>query len=191
MTQIAAFLEQTAALHHHLCPRQVLGVRIGIYAAELLDLALPQTGKRLVTFVETDGCFADGVAIATGCWFGHRTLRLIDYGKVAATCVDRESGRAVRIVPRSHARQAAIDALPSAKSRWHAQLDAYQTLPTDVLLAAAPVRLTLSLETIMSRPGVRTHCQQCDEEILNGREVVREGRVLCQRCAGDAYYHTV
>ena len=191
MTQSAAFLEQTAALHHHLCPRQVLGVRIGIYAAELLDLALPQTGKRLVTFVETDGCFADGVAVATGCWFGHRTLRLIDYGKVAATCVDRESGRAVRIVPRSHARQAAIDSLPSAKSRWHAQLDAYQALPTDMLLAAAPVRLTLSLETVMSQPGVRTHCQQCDEEILNGRDVVREGRVLCRRCAGDAYYHTV
>ena len=49
---------------------------------------LPQTDKRLYTFVETDGCFADGVMVATGCSLGHRTLRLIDYGKVAATFVD-------------------------------------------------------------------------------------------------------
>ena len=54
----------------------------------LLNLPLPQKDKRLLTFVETDGCFADGVSVATGCWLGRRTMRLVDYGKVAATFVD-------------------------------------------------------------------------------------------------------
>ena len=67
-----------AALHHHLCPRQVLGVRMGMLAGELLDLDLPQGDKRLLTIVETDGCGADGIAVATGCWVGRRTMRVED-----------------------------------------------------------------------------------------------------------------
>lgn len=41
-----------------LCPRQVMGARIGLQGGRLLGLALPQVSgqKRLLTFVETDGC---------------------------------------------------------------------------------------------------------------------------------------
>ena len=91
-------------MHKHLCPRQVLGVRMGQYAGELLRLELPQQDKRLYTFVETDGCFVDGVTVATGCSVGHRTLRLMDQGKVAATFVDMRSGKAVRIWPDAQCR---------------------------------------------------------------------------------------
>src|SRR5688572_20541649 len=108
MIGLQTFLEQASALHNHLCPRQILGIRMGIYAAERLGLELPQTEKRLFTFVETDGCFADGVAVSTGCWLGHRTMRLMDYGKVAATFVDTQTDRAVRIWPHPTARQQAV-----------------------------------------------------------------------------------
>ena len=67
-------LEHSAALHRHLCPRQVLGARMGILAGRLHSLELPQKNKRLYTFVETDGCFADGIGAATGCWLGRRTM---------------------------------------------------------------------------------------------------------------------
>lgn len=77
-------LAEVAAQHSHLCPRQVIGVRMGMLAAELLDIDLPQINKRLLVIVESDGCFADGVATATGATVGHRTMRVEDYGKVAA-----------------------------------------------------------------------------------------------------------
>jgi formylmethanofuran dehydrogenase subunit E len=181
-------LEQTAALHNHLCPRQVLGVRMGMLAAELLELDLPQTGKRLYTFLETDGCFADGVAVATGCWLGHRTIRLMDFGKVAATFVDTQSGQAFRIGVHPGARQAAHEAEPDARSRWHAQLAAYQYLPVDQLLTWQPVQLTLSLDEVISRPGVRVNCARCGEEILNEREQIINGEPVCRACLGEAYY---
>jgi len=107
---------------------------------------------------------------------------------VAATCVDRLSERAVRIAPHLQARVAAIAAMPAAKSHWHAQCDAYQILPADTLFTAAPVQLTLSLQALLSRRGVRTLCEQCGEEIINEREVQRAGRLLCRSCAGDTYY---
>jgi hypothetical protein len=73
-------LEQSARMHRHLCPRQVLGVRMGLLAGSILGLDLPQTGKRLITIVETDGCAADAISVATNCWVGRRTLRVEDHG---------------------------------------------------------------------------------------------------------------
>lgn len=176
-------LERSAALHHHLCPRQVLGARMGILAGRLLSLELPQKNKRLYTFVETDGCFADGVSVATGCWLGWRTMRLIDHGKVAATFVDTRTRRAVRIHPRPQVRMEAWRYAPDAKTRWHACLEGYRIMPDDVLLDAQWVELTLDLDRLISRPGVRTECQVCGEEIINEREVTLDGMILCRGCA--------
>jgi formylmethanofuran dehydrogenase subunit E len=176
-------LEQAAALHRHLCPRQVLGARMGILAGRLLSLELPQQNKRLYTFVETDGCFADGIGAATGCWLGRRTMRLIDHGKVAATFVDTRTRRAVRIRPHPQARTEARHYAPDAKSRWHAYLEAYRIMPDDALLEAQWVELTLDLDRLISRPGARMVCHRCGEEIINEREVTRDGTILCRGCA--------
>lgn len=189
LSNLTQYLEQTAALHRHLCPRQVLGVRTGMYAATLLCLTLPQADKRLFTFVETDGCYADGVAVATGCWLGHRTMRLMDYGKAAATFVDTHTGHALRISPHPEARANALKCAPDAPDHWHAQLAAYQIMPDAELLTAQPVRLTIDMKAIISRPGLRVICACCGEEIMNEREVPVDGQMLCKACAGkDRYY---
>jgi formylmethanofuran dehydrogenase subunit E len=187
---LAQLLAHSAELHKHLCPRQVLGARMGMLVGELLGLSLPQTNKRLFAFVETDGCFADGVSVATGCWLGRRTMRLVDYGKVAATFVDTRSGRAIRIWPSPAARDQARAYAPQAKSRWHAYLAAYQLMPSAELLAWAEVELAVDLAAIISRPGVRAACARCGEEIINQREVVQDGAALCQSCATGGYYTT-
>ena len=186
---LAGLLEQSAELHKHLCPRQILGARMGVYAGELLGLELPQTSKRLYTLVETDGCFADGVSVATGCWMGRRTMRLVDYGKVAATFVDSKTWRAVRVWPNPAARELAARYAPGAKSRWHAYLAAYQVMPPTELLLDRAVELTIDLKALISRPGVRAECERCGEEIINQREVVRNDATFCRACADGAYYH--
>lgn len=184
-------LHASAALHHHLCPRQVLGVRMGMLAGKLLELDTPRRDKRLLALVETDGCAADGVAAASGCWVGRRTLRVIDFGKVAATFVDTIDGRALRIAPRPEIRLRAREYAPGAKSRWAAQLEGYQRMPEQELLRAQEVRLVFSLARLLSKPGYRVACRACAEEILNEREVLREGMTLCRACAGESYYQEV
>lgn len=188
MADFRELLNQTAALHNHLCPRQVLGVRMGMYIADLLSLELPQTKKRLYTFIETDGCFADGISVATGCWLGHRTLRLMDYGKVAATFVDSETERGVRIWPHPQARERANSLFSDAKSRWHAQLEAYQVMSHTELFCFREVGLNFSLSDLISRPGIRFNCAVCGEEILNEREVLLDGQTVCRSCAGECYW---
>lgn len=175
-------------MHKHLCPRQVLGVRMGLYAGELLRLELPRHDKRLCTFVETDGCFVDGVTVATSCSIGHRTLRLMDYGKVAASFVDMQTGKAFRIWPNPQCRSRAVDYAPAAPNRWRAQLEAYQIIPTSHLLCAHEIELVLDIKALIAKPGVRVNCSVCGEEILNEREVNRGDEVLCRSCAHGGYF---
>jgi formylmethanofuran dehydrogenase subunit E len=181
-------LQESAALHRHLCPRQVLGARMGLMAGRLLNVALPQTDKRLLAIVETDGCFVDGLSVAVNCWVGRRTLRVEDYGKVAATLIDTETERALRIVPRATARSAAAAYAPDARSRWEAQLLGYQRMPDEELLLAVLVQLRTPASVLLSRPGLKAICDRCGEEILNERELHQGDRTLCRACALGAYY---
>lgn len=191
MPTLQELLEQTAALHHHLCPRQVLGVQMGRLAGELLGLSLPQTDKRLLTIVETDGCFADGVAVATNCWVGRRTLRVEDYGKAAAVFVDTHSGHAVRLFPRHDLRQTVLRYAPEADNKWEAMLLGYQRMMPAAMFEVESVELATPIAMIISEAGRRVHCDRCGEEIINGREIKAEGKTLCRACAGAAYYRVL
>ena len=188
MSELQELLAKTAAYHHHLCPRQVLGVRMGMYAGELLDLKLPQTRRRLLTIMETDGCGADGVSVASNCWVGHRTLRIVDYGKVAATFIDTKTETAVRIAPHPLCRERALAAAPEAPNRWQGYLLGYQRLDIPDLLVYEAVRLKDDLRKLISRAGWRATCELCGEEIINEREVQVNDRTLCRPCAQGAYY---
>ena len=189
MDRFKELLESTAMRHHHLCPRQVLGVRMGLLAGEILKIDLPQTDKRLFTFVECDGCGMGGIEVATGCRVDRRTMRVMDYGKLAATFVDTLTGRSFRIKPHPACRQRAEQFAPHFTDSWHSQLEAYQVMSNEALLAIQPVELRVSLEKIISRPGLRAICEDCSEEITNQREVLVDGRILCRACAGDIYYN--
>jgi formylmethanofuran dehydrogenase subunit E len=184
MKTLAELLEEAAALHRHLCPRQVLGARMGIWAGELLGLELPQSNKRLLTIV-------DGVAVATNCWVGRRTMRVEDYGKVAATFVDTKSGQAVRMAPHPESRQRAHEYAAGARNRWEAMLHGYQRMPVNELLLARPVQLVKTVAEIVSYAGRRARCARCGEEIVNAREIIQEGILLCRACAGYGYYRCV
>lgn len=188
MKTLDAVLSDCTALHRRLCPRQVLGARVGLLAGGLLGLDVPQVDKRLLAIAETDGCFVDGVSAATGCAVGRRTLRIEDFGKVAATFVDTHSERAVRIAPQLDVRQRAQRYAPEARNRWEAQLLGYQRMPDGELLGYQWVVLHTAVAALVSQAGVRVNCDACGEEIINQREVVGGAAILCRACAGQAYY---
>lgn len=189
MDDIKALLQESARWHSHLCPRQVLGVRMGLAGLAALGLD-PNRGesKRLLLISETDGCFVDGLIAVSGCTVGHRTLRVEDYGKPAATFVDVQDGRCLRVAPHGEVRARAAAFMPEQTDSYQAQLLAYQSMPAEDMFVIQAVRLLQPIEKIVSLPGLRVLCDGCGEEIMNAREVLRAGRVLCQVCAGVGYY---
>lgn len=188
MDDLQTLLAASAARHSHLCPRQVLGVRAGLAGLAALRLTHLHKDKHLLVVLETDGCFADGIEVSTGVAIGHRTLRIEDYGKIAATFIKVPGGEAVRISPRLDIRQRAWDYAPSEKKYYYTQLHAYQVMPESELFNIKEVELAIPLEKIISRAGVRTECDFCGEDIINERQVYRDGFTLCRACAGPAYY---
>ena len=188
MPSLDEFLQLSSLRHNHVCPRQVLGVRMAMLGVSLLNLPFQQSNKRLLTIVETDGCFADGIAVTTGCEFGHRTLRLVDYGKVAATFIDTRTQQAIRIAPRPCLREEAAHHADENANRWQRYLQAYQVMPDQELFVVQQVSPQFSLTKLISQAKHRVTCVHCAEEIINEREVVVNGEILCRACAGEAYY---
>ncbi len=190
MKDLSALLEISARDHSHLCPRQILGVRVGLRGICSLQLEPNRGSKRLLVITETDGCFADGISAATNCTVGHRTLRVEDYGKAAATFIDTQAGKAVRVAPILDIRERACAFTPEESRHYFAQMQAYQTMPDEEMTTVQEVSLNISIEQIVSRPGMRVNCDICGEEIMNERETLRDGLILCQSCAGDGYYRS-
>lgn len=186
--KLTDYLEKSSRDHSHLCPRQILGVRMGLCGLKALGVSANQGSKRLLVITETDGCFADGLTAATDCTVGHRTMRVEDYGKVAATFVDTQTGQAIRVAPALDIREKAYQYAPSEPRHYFAQMQAYQGMPDDVMFTVTEVHLAVSIAEIISRPGVRVNCDGCGEEIMNEREIHTNGQVLCRACASTAYY---
>jgi formylmethanofuran dehydrogenase subunit E len=186
--ELHELLKQSSARHNHLCPRQVLGVRMGLAGMAAIGLEAPMPHKAALVILETDGCFADGVEVASGAVVGHRTLRVVDQGKIAATFANVESGRTVRLSPRLDVRLRALDFAPGVKKKYYAQLRGYQLMPDTELFTFQVVKLEPALEAIISRPGLRAKCANCGEEIINERQVCFNGKTLCRTCAGNGYY---
>lgn len=66
-----------------------------------------------------------------------------------------------------------------------------QSLSTDhviVLFSQQEIELLTPIADIISKPGLRTNCMICGEEIMNQREVHQGGKILCRSCAGFSYY---
>jgi formylmethanofuran dehydrogenase subunit E len=183
-------LAEAERAHGHLCAGQVLGVRMAMHGLELLSIADPRgrDRKRLVTFVEIDRCLTDAIAVVTGCRLGKRALKFRDWGKVAATFVDLETGRAVRLVAKETSKQRARELHPELPGKNQQQMRAYRELPPQELFDVAEVRVELGPEEMPGYKAERIVCSQCGEGINFRREVVREGRVFCRACAGERYW---
>jgi formylmethanofuran dehydrogenase subunit E len=184
------FLRDAEVAHGHLCAGQVLGVRLAMLGLELLGIDDPhgKDRKRLITFVEIDRCATDAVAVVTGCRLGKRALKFRDWGKVAATFVDLESGRAVRVCARESSKALARQMHPEIESKNQQQMLAYREIPTDDLFTVQWVKAELPPEELPGYQGQRIVCAECGEGINFKREARRNGRILCRSCAGERYY---
>src|SRR5512141_1919043 len=158
MQSLALILRGSAERHKHLCLRQVLGARMSLLAGVLLELELPRADKQLLVIAETDGCTVDGIIAATGCHVGGRTLRILDFGKVAATFIDTRTEESIRIIPTREARVLSGDYAPTARNQWEAMLFAYQVMPIAEMFTVQQISLLLPLAKIIGCPTMKTVC---------------------------------
>ena len=190
MLSLDEYVDLAAKAHGHICAGQILGLRMAMHGLDLLGLDDP-TGahrKRLVTFVEIDRCATDAIGVVTGCRLGKRALKFRDWGKMAATFCDLETGRAVRVVALESSKQKAKEMFPETASPGEQQLRAYRAMAPEDLFSTQWVRVRIGPQDLPGYKAPRVTCAACGEGINFQREVLRDGRALCRACAGERYW---
>jgi formylmethanofuran dehydrogenase subunit E len=109
-------------------------------------------------------------------------------GKIAATFARIKTGVSLRVSPKLDIRTRAVAYAPAEERRYFAQLQGYQVMPDEELFNFQWVELQTPAEQIIGHQTARAICSKCGEEIINEREVVVDGKVLCQTCAFGGYY---
>ena len=193
MLSLDDYIREAEIAHGHLCAGQILGVRLAMLGLAKLGIDDPRgkDRKRLVTFVEIDRCATDAIGVVTGCRLGKRALKFRDWGKMAATFVDLETGKAIRVAAKESSKKLAREMHPEIENKNQQQMLAYREMADDDLFDVQAVTVELPPEEFPGYKGERAVCARCAEGINFRREVGRDHQVLCRACAGEAYYQPV
>jgi formylmethanofuran dehydrogenase subunit E len=179
-------LRAAMILHRgHACAGLVLGTRLALHGARALDVPVPDVSKRLIVLAETDRCAVDAIQAVTGCRPGKRTLRILDYGKLAATFIDQRTGAAVRVATRGDLRERAGTSIDSHE-RHGTQRAAYLAMRGEELFTTAAANCDVDQFDLPGPPRRRVNCGRCGEEVSDGREITTESGPWCRPCAMDA-----
>jgi len=194
MKSFGELLESSAAAHGHLCPGQVVGVRMAMLGCRLIGLDEPTCHdqiKKLIVYIEMDRCTADAVGHVTGVKLGRRSLKFVNYGIMAATFVNLETDRAYRVLSTEEARDLAPFYAPEITEKSRQQLEAYQQMPDSILFRVQQVRVPISEFDLPGPTRCKVSCSRCGQVVRDQREVVVNGVTLCRPCAHGAYFKNV
>ncbi len=182
MSDFESYLKKAGDAHGHVCGGIALGTRISLAAMMELGLDPAAKNKNLIVYVEMDRCMTDAVQTITGCSLGHRSLKHVDYGKLAATFVNLDTGKAVRATVR--------DRGPADES-MEEMVRRISRTPDSDLVTLREVAMHIPDTDLPGPPKSRVVCAVCGEGVMDGREVVTDSRMLCRGCAEGTYYEEI
>ncbi len=187
MRPFSELLEFSSSLHGHLCSGQVLGVRMAIVGCREIGIEEPRGCKKLLVYVEMDRCATDAIQAVTGCSLGKRTLKFLDYGKMAASFINLETQEASRVLAKDNARSLVSSYVPGNSSPHEAQKEAYTIMPEESLFCIQPIEIHVPREDMPGVKSERRFCERCGEGINFKREIKLNGQISCIPCARGSY----
>jgi formylmethanofuran dehydrogenase subunit E len=179
MNEYGIYLKKAGDFHGHACVGTALGTRITLAAMQALGLKPGQKHKYLIVYTEIDRCMTDAVQAITGCSLGHRSLKLADYGKFAATFINTDTGKAVRATVKEHF---------GSEQPLEETLKTIAGMPDGELVTLQEVTVHIPETDLPSPAKTKSVCAQCGERIMDGREIIDGTKTLCRACARGAYY---
>lgn len=193
MEDFGTLLEESVKIHGHLCAGQIIGVRMSILAMKAIGIDDPKGAdrKKLYVVVEIDRCATDAIQSVTGCSLGKRSLYWQDLGIMAATFVNLETGKAVRVTAREESRELAGRYCQGIDNKYASQIEAYKVMPEDELFRIEQVRVEIPAENLPGRPQRRVQCESCLDWVQDSRDVEVAGKILCRGCARGKYYSAI
>jgi formylmethanofuran dehydrogenase subunit E len=186
---LEACVERARAFHGDVCAGIALGTRMAMAGLRAIDIVDPRGKDRkdLMVFVEIDRCATDAIMAITGCQPGKRTMKIYDYGKMAATFLNLKTGKAVRLTVKETANGTSRDDKPGGGEN---QADLFLALPEEDLLVIDEVTVDVRPQDMPGKPLRVVLCDGCGERIMDMRDRQEDGKTLCKPCAAKKSYYT-
>lgn len=194
MKSFEELLAESVKAHGHLCAGQVIGVRMAMLGCKLLNIDDPKSQewrKNIIVFIEIDRCMTDAIQSVTGCQLGKRTMKFKDFGIAAATFLNLKTNEAYRILSTDASRDLAYNYAPGVTDKKNAQLTGYQNMPDELLFEAKKVDVKLAPWHMPGPPARKAICENCGQRVSDGREMEKDGQILCRICGGEAYFSLI
>jgi formylmethanofuran dehydrogenase subunit E len=194
LKNLDGLIEECGILHGHVCAGQILGVRMAQIGCQLIGIEDPRGSerKKLLVWVEIDRCVTDAISAVTGVRLGKRSLKFLDYGKVAATFFNISEKRGYRIVAKEESRELADALYPAIVDKKERQMLTYRGAEASSLFKIESVCPELDEFEMPGRPRRRIICEQCFEGVNDGRDLVDAlKRRVCRSCAFGSYYQQI
>jgi len=189
MEPINELLEKYELAHGNLCPGSLLGIRMAVLGCRQVGIEDPRgvDSKNLIVWIEIDRWLADAVELVTGARLGKRTVKFLDYGKVAATFLNVQTGKAVRVVALESSRRLADQRNSEIEDKRIRQMRTYREAADEELFRVGDVDVRLAETDAPGHPRSRVICADCGEGVNDGREVsMDDGRKICRPCSYGA-----
>jgi len=177
-------LQRAVDYHGHLCLGQVLGVHL---AEKGMDSIGTNDPKKMIVYVENDRCIADAIQILTGTRLGRRSMKLINYGKMAVTFINLETGNAYRIWISGKINEmiGKISFDPQEKKR---QFEIVLQSHSKDVVSAQKVMMHIPPDEMPGKPKRTVMCVKCGEKVMDNKDIITESGPICMGCAEGPYY---
>jgi formylmethanofuran dehydrogenase subunit E len=198
---LEGLLKKAGELHGHFCPYVALGVRAGYTALKRLGIERNLGMEEIITIVEANNCFSDGIQMTTGCSFANNALIYHDLGKTAVT-VAKRNGPAVRVAVRADYSTSFDERYPEAHelfekivTRREEPTPEEQARLSQLWAETSYQQLSLPEEDIFTveekqidrPPYAPIHesviCSACGESVMETKARLRDGEPICIACA--------
>jgi len=175
-----AMLKVAGDFHGDICAGIRIGTRMAICGLQQIGISNPKGAdrKKMIVFAEIDRCTTDAIMAITGCRPGKRSMKIYDYGKMAATFHNLETGRTVRV---------GMKGKPTNQPQ--SEMPDFARVKDEEIFNIQNVTVHLRPEDLPGKPLRRVQCVRCGANVMDGREVEVGGEPLCKPCAsGQNYY---
>lgn len=181
-------LETARQFHGDACSGIKTGTRMAIIGMEAVGIREPfgADRKNLVVYVESDRCASDAILAVTGCHPGKRTLKVLNYGKMAATFVNLKTGKAVRVASKNREGNT-VTTREMILAEPHT--DEYLMKPDEELFDVMEVIVNIPEGEFPGSPSRIVTCSSCGERVMDMRDVLINGKYYCIPCAENKTYY--
>ncbi|MHA1796856.1 MAG: FmdE family protein [Candidatus Helarchaeota archaeon] len=181
--------------HGHSCPGILSGLLMSIYVLENFNINR-SIDEELVTISEGTSCMVDGFQAILGTTLGKGNLFIKDYGKNAASFLNRNTGEGIRISFNYQKMQNILklkDIKPQLSNLTMEERITYLKKiyfkllehSLNEILKIQPIKMEFPEE---ARIYKTITCESCGEGVMETRIREKNGKKLCISCAEGKYW---